>query len=150
MLLPLCLSWRLSAVRRFFVSSSHLSTYQSLKVWGEVVRTQPTDFLTVGAVTMETRDLSLAASGFLTGHSPYLLLTSWLSSCFVYLSLAWVNRLWYSLYGGILDLPIGDYYLSVREKMSILMNLLNHSWIICCPLSINNNSLYFILGAQTL
>lgn len=88
---------------------------------------------------MATGDLSLAALGFLTGHSPYLHLTSWLSSCFVYLSLTQVNRLWYGIYGGILDLPIGDYYLLVRKKISILMNFLNHFWIILCSLSINNN-----------
>lgn len=45
-----------------------LCTYQPLKVWGQFVGTQPTDF--IAEVTMETGDLTLAASGFLTGRSP--------------------------------------------------------------------------------
>lgn len=71
----------LAGDRQTVLTSVCLCT-KPLKVREKAFVTQPTEFFPFFAVTVETGDLSLAISGFPTGDSPHLDLTSWFSSCF--------------------------------------------------------------------
>lgn len=64
-----------------FLTSVCLHT-KSLKVWGDVVRTQPTDFLAVLLLLWKQETYLWLPVGFPTGRSPHLHLTSWFTSSF--------------------------------------------------------------------